>query len=285
MDLKNKEPFTTAQTMRPTFRDFEHAGWERVATKYESAWAELTRQFIVPLLTAAGVEPGMQVLDLACGPGYVAAAARSMGADAVGVDFSGEMIKLARKQFRGIDFHEGDSERLAFADGTFDRVLINFGVLHFALPEKAFAEARRVLRREGRFGFTVWAEPKNNPGGQLLTKAIEAYADMDIPLPEGPPYFLFSDPNGCRKMLTAAGFLGGSMTFDLVQVKWLVPTAAYFFEAERDAGVRTAALLAHQSPDRLAAIRSAVVKAVEQYQTAEGFSIPMAAYVVAATAC
>jgi hypothetical protein len=57
------------------FAKFEHEGWQRVAGKYDSVWASSTRQFIPPLLDAAEVTGSMVVLDVGCGPGYVAGAA------------------------------------------------------------------------------------------------------------------------------------------------------------------------------------------------------------------
>src|SRR5881409_4058809 len=119
------------------FTQLEHAGWERVAGNYDSVWASLTRQFIEPLLNAAGVARGMQVLDVACGPGYVAAVAQQRGADAVGIDFSREMVGIARRLHPDIDFHEVDAQQLQFDEMSFDRVVMNFGLLHLSHPENA----------------------------------------------------------------------------------------------------------------------------------------------------
>ena len=97
---------------------------------------------------------------MASGPGYVAAAAASVGASAVGVDFSSEMVRLAASRYPGIVFQEGDAEALAFPDESFDAVTLNFGVLHLARPDAALAEARRVLVPGGRCALTVWAKPE-----------------------------------------------------------------------------------------------------------------------------
>ncbi len=67
------------------FAAFEYASWERVAGKYDATWAGLTRLFIAPLLTAAQVRPGMRVLDVACGSGYVAEVAAHAGATVTGL--------------------------------------------------------------------------------------------------------------------------------------------------------------------------------------------------------
>ena len=75
-----------------SFAKFEHEDWQRVAGKYDSAWASSTRQFIPPLLDAAEVSGEMSVLDVGCGPGYVSAAAAARGANTRGLDFSKEMM-------------------------------------------------------------------------------------------------------------------------------------------------------------------------------------------------
>jgi ubiquinone/menaquinone biosynthesis C-methylase UbiE len=139
------------------FTRFEHEGWNRVADKYDSTWASSTRQFIGPLLDAAEVAPGMSMLDVGCGPGYVSAAAAERGAIPSGIDFSREMIAIARRMFPQIEFREGDAQQLAFADGMFDSVVANFALLHLTNPERACAEACRVLKAGGWFGFTTWA--------------------------------------------------------------------------------------------------------------------------------
>ena len=262
------------------FSRFEHEGWQRVADRYDSVWSSLTQQFIPHLIDAAQIAPGMLVLDVACGPGYVSAAVRQLGAIPTGVDFSKKMVAIASKTFRGIDFIEGDAQRLPFADGSFDRVVMNFGLLHLSRPEKACLEAFRVLRAGGKFGFTIWAEPHENPGGKIVNDAIEAHADLNVDVPEGPSKFLYAEKEECRKALQHNGFNGGSMSFQRRLVEWNVPTARYLFEAERDAGVRTAGLLARQMSDRLDAIRRAIEDGVRRYAKGDSFAIPMAAHVI-----
>ena len=69
------------QTPDPdAFRDFEHGGWTSNASEYEAAFARLTRQAVAPLLDAVNLRHGARLLDVATGPGYVAAAAAARGA-------------------------------------------------------------------------------------------------------------------------------------------------------------------------------------------------------------
>jgi len=263
------------------FTRFEHEGWERVAERYDSVWSSLTRQFIPPLLSAARVSPGQKLLDDACGPGYVAAAAKQLGATPFGVDFSSQMVRAATRLYPSIEFQEGDAQQLTFADNSFDRVVMNFGLLHLSKPERACAEACRVLRPGGRFACTVWAGPEENPGARIMNHALETHADMTVPIPSGPPYYLFTSRDECRSGLQEVGFDKESLTFDTISVEWQVPSATFLFEAERDAGVRTAALLAQQTAERLASIRSAIEQSVKPYARGERFSIPMSAHVIA----
>ena len=265
------------------FTRFEHEGWERVANKYDSVWSSLTRQFIPHLIDAVGVSTGMSVLDVASGPGYVSAAVKKLGANPTGIDFSRKMVAVARSMFPEANFREGDAQQLLFTDASFDRVLMNFGLLHLSQPEKACAEAFRVLRPEGKFGFTIWAESHENPGGKVVNDAIEAHGDLDVEMPEGPSKFLYADRQECRKTLEGDGFDGQSMVFETHLVEWNVPTPRYLFEVERDAGVRTAGLLARQSSDKLDAITRAIEAGVRHYAKGDGFAIPMAAHIVVAS--
>ena len=269
--------------MDDDFAQFEHEGWQRVADKYDSVWSSLTRQFIPYLLTDAKVAPGVSVLDVACGPGYVSAAAKQLGAVPTGVDFSEKMVAIAKRMFPEIRLTQGDAQDLPFEDGSFDRALMNFGLLHVSHPEKACAEACRVLKPGGKFGFTVWAGPEQNPGAKIVNDAIEAYANLDVGLPEGPPKYLYSQREECRQVLKRAGFDGGSMNYEMRTVEWHLPHAGYFFEAERNAGVRTAGILARQSPEVLETIRIALQNGIKQHARGNQFVLPMAAHVVVAS--
>lgn len=84
-----------------------------------------------------------------------------------------------------------------------------------------------------------------------------------------------------RQALERAGFDGASLIFKLHTIRWIVPTARFAFEAERHAGVRTAGLLARQTPEALDAIQSAIENAVRPFAKGDGFAIPKAAYIIA----
>lgn len=262
------------------FKAFEHDGWQAVYAGYHDAFGDLTTQAVGPLLDAVGAGPGVRLLDVATGPGYVARAAAHRGAGVVGVDFSAAMVALARRLHPGLEFAEGDAEALALPDRSFDAVVMNFGLLHLARPEQALAEACRVLRPGGRLAFTVWSKPEEAVGFRIVLRAVEAHGDLSVTLPPGPPFFRFSDPEECHRTLTAAGFTALRVT--TVPQVWRLASADALMEAIEGSTVRTRALLWAQRPEALAAIRAAVRAAVGAYQRGRAIELPMPAVLASA---
>jgi len=255
----------SSRPIDPTaFKEFEHAGWVEVAGRYTDTFARLTTQAIEPLLDATGVHLGTRALDIATGPGNLAAAASRRGAHATGVDFSSTMVAEARRLYPTVEFREGDAEELPFADSTFDAVTIAFGMLHFARPDRALAEAHRVLASGGRFAFTVWDAPERAITFGLIFSAVEAHGDRDVPLPPGPDFFRFSDPVEIRRSLTSVGFEDAAVT--TIPLVWRVPSADALLDIFLESGVRTRALLRAQTPERLAAIRAKVRELAKPYE-------------------
>ena len=263
------------------FHDFERAGWERAAEFYGDAFGGITAQTGGPLLDAAAVGAGARVLDVACGPGFVAAAAAARGADVTGLDFSGAMIALARKRNPSIVFREGDAEALPFDRATFDSVVMNFGILHLAKPDQAIAEALRVLKPGGHYALTVWAPPDRAVGFGMVLRAIEAHGTANVGLPEGPPFFRFSNQAEFRRSLETAGFTG--VGFRELPLTWTLRSADAAFDAMSRGGVRTAAVLRAQTPEALAKVRADIRKSVESFSKGAEFVIPMPAILASAT--
>jgi SAM-dependent methyltransferase len=264
-----------------SFRDFEQTGWERAAEFYGDAFGALTAQTAAALLDAAGVAAGTRVLDVASGPGFIAGAAAGRGATVIGVDFAPSMVVEARRRQPAIEFREGDAEALTFDAASVDAVVMNFGMLHLARPDAAILEARRVLRPGGRYAFTVWAAPERAVGFGLALRAIQELGNPDVPLPEGPPFFRFSDAAATTRTLESAGF--DEVRVEELPLVWRLASADAVFDALSRGGVRTAAVLRAQTPAALAAIRAFIRKGVEGYARDGGFEIPMPAVLASAT--
>jgi SAM-dependent methyltransferase len=259
------------------FRAFEHAGWESIPDQYHQAFGNLTNQTIGALLAAARVKKGVKFLDIASGPGYVAVAAAKRGATALGVDFSNSMIEQARRLHPEIDFREGDAEHLPLGNGLFDAAAMNFGILHLGHPEKALVEAHRVLRAGGRFAFSVWCNPKETVGFGIVLRAVEAHGEPRVDLPEGPPFFRYSDPEECTRGLIAAGF--ESPSIKKISQVWRLPAGDGLFDAMKDSTVRTAGLLRAQKPTILQKIRSVMREELKKYTKGDIVKLPMPALI------
>ena len=154
------------------FNAFEATGWEQQATGYDAFFGPITTRLVGPLLDAAGVRPGARMLDVATGPGYVAAAAAERGADVVGVDVAGAMLALARRAHPGLDLRTGDAEALPLPDASFDMVVANLALLHLGRPDQAAREFARVLVPGGRVALTVWDMPERARFIGVLLEAV-----------------------------------------------------------------------------------------------------------------
>jgi SAM-dependent methyltransferase len=277
------------------FHAFELEGWLRAPDAYHRYFGALTAQTIEPLLdavkrtgppgrrrveTGGSDAPGANLLDIASGPGYVAAAAKRRGWSPVGIDFSESMVALARQLHPGIDFRVGDAEAVPFGDAEFDRAVMNFGILHLAQPDAAIREAHRVLRAGGRFGFTAWAKPEEAVGFRIALRAVEEFGDPNVPLPPGPPFFRFSDRDECRRVLAGCGFVGVTVT--QLPLVWRLAAPGDVFDAFYNGSARTGGLLRAQSATALANVRDAILKNAEAFTRGDHLEIPMPAVVVSA---
>ncbi len=257
-------------------RAFERAGWERAAAGYQSSFATVTRLFIDPLLEDARIGPGMNVLDIACGTGLVAARVAEYGAHVVGLDFSKAMLALARARHPAIAFDEGDAEALPYADDTFDAVVSNFGIHHVPRPSLALREACRVLRGGGRVAFTVWAAPAETIAWKLLFDALARHGDpaaANAPVPGGG----LGSPGHCIDALRQAGF--AAMQPRLLRRTWHHAGAADLVAALRAGTARMAAMISAQDAASMPAIVSDVERNAEPYRCAGGIAVPVAAFV------
>ena len=227
-------------------RAFENAGWQRAAAAYEDNFAPATAPFIQPLLDAAEITAGSRVLDVACGPGHVAAVAAARGARAQGLDFSAAMVRVARAAHPDIAVTEGDAEALPYPDGAFDAIVSNFGLHHVPRPEVALGEASRVLAPGGHAAFTVWAAPEENVAWRLVFDAIARHGDRTASQAP-PPGGSFNQPDDCLRALAAAGLrghLGPNRAGRMAGREW----ARALIAALSAGTVRMAALIAAQDP-------------------------------------
>jgi ubiquinone/menaquinone biosynthesis C-methylase UbiE len=246
----------SAQDYR-AFVDFEKNAWVKLFPHYDSLAGQMTRQAVGAVLDAAELRPGDKLLDVATGIGYVAAAARQRGADATGVDFSPDMIDLARRQFPELKIELGDAENLSHADASFDAVTCAYGMLHFPRPGKALAEAHRVLRPGGRHAFTVWCGPAKNKFFGMMSDIILRYADPAVGLPTGPGQYMLSDPMVCAALMDAARY--DKVRIEEIPTHFTARAVSDVLEFLRKCAPRAIYILDRQRPDVRAKIEEALL--------------------------
>ena len=167
-------------------------------------------------------ERGGRILDVATGTAdFAIAAARLAPREVVGVDIAEEMLAIGRKKIaaRGlseiVSLRTGEAEGLPFADGSFDAVIVAFGVRNFESLEGGLAEMRRVLRTGGKLVVLEFSRPRRFPFrqiyliyflhvipfiGRIISGNGEAYAYLPasvMAFPEGDEFLA---------ILAAAGF-------------------------------------------------------------------------------
>jgi ubiquinone/menaquinone biosynthesis C-methylase UbiE len=106
------------------------------------------------LVEAIHPQAGARVLDVATGPGYVAAAFAQAGCDVVGLDLTPTPLELAEqmRKERGLSnlrFQQGDAEQVPFAEQTFAIVVSRYALHHCEDPQRILAEMARVCQLQG----------------------------------------------------------------------------------------------------------------------------------------
>jgi ubiquinone/menaquinone biosynthesis C-methylase UbiE len=131
------------------------------AAEYDRAFAHVTRYFMPFLLRAAGVAPGMSILDIATGTGLSAEEAlTAVGptGHVMAADVSPAMVDKARARLANalnVGVSVEDGQALSFLDESFDGVLCNLGLMFFSDPMRGLSEFRRVLRSGRRAAVSV----------------------------------------------------------------------------------------------------------------------------------
>lgn len=152
-----------------------------------------------------------KVLEVACGTGIVTRRLRDClpaEAELIATDLNPAMFALAQHKFdpkENVIWREADASALPFADGSFDAVVCQFGVMFFPDKEVAMRETHRVLRSGGVFLFNVWDSLEQNPVARTAHEMIASFFDHDPPSFYEVP-FGFHDVNVIRGLLETTGF-------------------------------------------------------------------------------
>jgi ubiquinone/menaquinone biosynthesis C-methylase UbiE len=160
------------------------------------------------VLAAAEVAASHRLLDVATGPGEAASVALSrIGPSVVvGADVSVQMLDAARtglsdRRFRPV---VADGQALPFADGVFDSVVCQLGLMFFPDPARGLAEFRRVLRPRCRAAVCVIAARERAPMWGVLADALSRHIPQQRDVLQ--LSFALADAGRLESLMAAAGF-------------------------------------------------------------------------------
>jgi ubiquinone/menaquinone biosynthesis C-methylase UbiE len=178
------------------------------AEQYEARFVPAIFAAWAPLLAdTAGIRPGQEVLDVACGTGIVArtVADRLAGTGrVVGVDLNDGMLDVARRLRPDLEWRHGDVTDLPFPDRSFDAALCQMALMFFPDRVRALQEMARVTRPGGVVALAVPASLDAQPayGPFVDLAAREAGPEATSLLGS---YWACGHPDHLRRLASAAG--------------------------------------------------------------------------------
>ena len=187
---------------------------------FAGAIPQLYQRYLVPLIFepyAADLASRVvrrqpsRVLEVAAGTGVATrqlAKTLPPGVSILATDLSQPMLDqaAATDTTHRVEWRRADAMQLPYPDEAFDLVVCQFGVMLFPDKQRAFSEARRVLRPGGCFIFSVWDRIEQNEFADTVTQALES------PFFDNPPRFLariphgYHDPSAIAHDLAVGGF-------------------------------------------------------------------------------
>lgn len=252
------------------FKAIERRGYNLIAARYGLAAAARDRAHRA-LVSAAAIEPGHRVLDIASGPGTLAglAAARTgRHGLVIATDIAEQALGVVRRDAESrIACAATDAEKLCLADGAVDRVLCGLGLMFFPHPGAALAEARRVLAPGGMLALSVWGPEAATP---LVACALATLRRV-LPPPKvaRPSVFRFGDAALLAKALERAGFTGVSVA--PVELDSAFADAASYWQAFLDLAGGAAWSLAQLPTARRDELAAAVAEELLPYRQGDGY--------------
>jgi SAM-dependent methyltransferase len=262
------------------------SGWERMRERLE----RVTRPVTEWMVEALDPQPGDVVLELAAGPGdtgFVAAARLGGEGRLISSDFSSEMVEVARRRatelgLENVEHRVIDAEEIPLEDDSVDGVLCRFGFMLMPDPERAAAEAHRVLRPGGRLVLAVWSTAERNPWISIGGRILAGLGLSPTPEPGEPGMFVLADEKRLRGLLEGAAF--EVERIDDVPVLLTYDDMDDYVSAARETGGMFARLWSAATDEQRGAIRAGLVEGFAPFAVDGGYALPGVAVVASARA-
>ena len=195
------------------YRDLDElrSHWDEFAPLYAAGLERTTTLLVRAACEHLRLAEAGAVLEVGAGPGAGALVLLEHlppGARLVVTDIAPCMVALARARLPdSVEVREANAEELPFADAAFDRYLANLNLMLVLDPDRALAEAHRVLRTGGLAAWSVWGRPEHSP---MFTLPVLAARRVGIELPQSRSNFHLGgsaeDRAGLRARAQAHGF-------------------------------------------------------------------------------
>jgi demethylmenaquinone methyltransferase/2-methoxy-6-polyprenyl-1,4-benzoquinol methylase len=157
--------------------------FSRLAPRYDvfNRWASLGLHAFWRKRVVDRLHAGEDVLDLGCGTGDLALLAADKGCRVVGLDFSEEMLEIARRRGLHLEWIRAEASRIPLPDGRFDAIVSAFllrNLYRSGAWDVTLTETGRLLKKGGRLIFL----DLSLPGNPLLRLGHAVYLRTILPL-------------------------------------------------------------------------------------------------------
>lgn len=235
--------------------------WNEVASGYAQDLVSLLSLYAQDAIGLAQLPPDARVLDIATGPGTLAALAAQHAASVVAIDFAENMIRECERRtadLPNVDVMQADGQALPFDDDSFDGVFSMFGLIFFPDRSAGFEEARRVLRPHCRAVMSTWAPLTAVPLLRATYGALEALVP-DMPFGDGKAPL--ADEAEFAEEMRAAGFR--DVRVHTVEHGVEVPSASAFWAGSVRSSAPIAVLRQGLDPAEWEEVSAGVLSALE----------------------
>jgi ubiquinone/menaquinone biosynthesis C-methylase UbiE len=246
--------------------------WQRGAARRAQTVAVATQK----MFEAAGLRPGMRVLDLAAGTGDQSVlAARLVGpaGSVLATDISASMLSAAAQAaadagLSNVETLVADASALQLPDEHFDAAICRFGLMFLPDLQAALVRVHRALKPGARFAALVWATEQKNPYMGLQLGLVREMGRVPSPPPSIARAVSLNEPGKLERALQDAGFRNVETT--TVATPREFPSVDEAFEAMRSSSPTQGELTRAMSDAEREQYATELKRRLAAYQQADG---------------